>query len=286
MAWLRLVRPKQWSKNLLVFAAPGAAGVLGEGDALAKTLLAFACFCLGASGTYCWNDALDAADDRRHPSKRGRPVASGAISRRAAMVAGSALLGAGTALGFVATWRLALVVGSYAALTLAYSIVLKHEPVIDLAVVAAGFLLRAIAGGVAVDVDISTWFLLVAGAGSLFIVTGKRHAELAEFGDGASDHRPALAHYSLAFLAYVRGVASSVAILAYALWAFDVSSRTGNEVLFQLSIVPLVVGLLRYALLLDQGQGGAPEDIVLGDRMLQVIGLAWLVLFGLGVGGH
>jgi decaprenyl-phosphate phosphoribosyltransferase len=202
------------------------------------------------------------------------------------MVAGSALLGAGTALGFVATWRLALVVGSYAALTLAYSIVLKHEPVIDLAVVAAGFLLRAIAGGVAVDVDISTWFLLVAGAGSLFIVTGKRHAELAEFGDGASDHRPALAHYSLAFLAYVRGVASSVAILAYALWAFDVSSRTGNEVLFQLSIVPLVVGLLRYALLLDQGQGGAPEDIVLGDRMLQVIGLAWLVLFGLGVGGH
>ncbi len=286
MSWLRILRPKQWSKNVLVFAAPGAAGVLGEGEAIVKTLIAFVCFCLAASGTYCWNDALDATEDRHHPTKRHRPVASGAISRRSAMTAGTILLIAGVGLAFAASWHLAVVTAGYVGLTIAYSTVLKHEPVIDLAAVAAGFLLRAIAGGAAVDVDISTWFLIVAGAGSLFVVTGKRHAEMLELGDRAAEHRRALAHYSLGFLAYVRGVATSVAIVAYALWAFDVSSRTGNEVLFQLSIVPLVLGLLRYALLLDEGKGGAPEEVVLADRVLQVVGLAWLVLFGLGVGGN
>jgi len=286
VSWLRILRPKQWSKNVLVFAAPGAAGVLGEGEAIVKTLIAFVCFCLAASGTYCWNDALDATEDRHHPTKRHRPVASGAISRRSAMTAGTILLIAGVGLAFAASWHLAVVTAGYVGLTIAYSTVLKHEPVIDLAAVAAGFLLRAIAGGAAVDVDISTWFLIVAGAGSLFVVTGKRHAEMLELGDRAAEHRRALAHYSLGFLAYVRGVATSVAIVAYALWAFDVSSRTGNEVLFQLSIVPLVLGLLRYALLLDEGKGGAPEEVVLADRVLQVVGLAWLVLFGLGVGGN
>jgi decaprenyl-phosphate phosphoribosyltransferase len=285
MTWLRLFRPKQWSKNVLVFAAPGAAGLLGNSADLARTILAFVCFCIAASGTYCWNDALDAAEDRLHPRKRFRPVASGAIAPRTAMAVGTLLLSAAIGLSLLANWHLAMVIAGYVALTVSYSAWLKHEPVIDLAAVAAGFLLRAIAGGVAVDVEISTWFLIVAGAGSLFMVTGKRHAERVELGDSAGAHRRALARYSIAYLAYVRSVATSVAILAYVLWAFDVSASVGNEVPFQLSIIPFVLGLLRYALLLEEGKGGAPEDIVLSDRVLQVIGVVWLVTFGLGVVG-
>ncbi len=285
MNFLALCRPKQWLKNVLVFAAPGAAGVLSHGDDLAKTLVAFACFCLAASGTYCINDALDADEDRLHPTKKLRPIAAGSISARAATAFGSVLLATALGLSLLATWHLTIVIGSYVALTLCYSAWLKHEPVIDLAVVAAGFLLRAIAGGVAVDVKISTWFLIVAGSGSLFMVTGKRHAERLELGDDAHAHRRALARYTTAYLAYVRSVATSIAIVAYVLWAFDVSKDVGNEISFQLSIVPFVLALLRYALLLEEGKGSAPEEIVLSDRVLQVFGLIWLVAFGFGVLG-
>lgn len=285
MHWIELLRPKQWSKNVLVFAAPGAAGLLGNSADLGLTFLTFTCFCLAASGTYCWNDALDASEDRTHPRKQQRPVAAGQITPSAAIWAGTSVMAAAIALSLVANWHLALVIGGYCALMLCYSAWLKHQAVIDLAVVAAGFLLRTIAGGVAVDVEISTWFLIVAGAGSLFMVTGKRHAELVELGDGASAHRRALEHYSISYLAYARSVASSVTILAYVLWAFDVSAKVGNELQFQLSIIPFVLGLLRYALLLEQGKGGAPEDIILADRVIQLIGVAWLTTFGLGVLG-
>lgn len=284
-ALLRLARPKQWLKNVLVFAAPAAAGILDEGDALEKSAVAFVCFCLAASGTYYLNDALDVLADRAHPTKRTRPVASGAVSIGLATMLGVALLIAPIGLAFVASWRLAVVVASYAALTIAYSTRLKNEAVVDLAAVAAGFVLRTIAGGVAVGVPISQWFLIVAGAGSMFMVTGKRHAELLELGDDAAAHRPSLAHYSISYLTYVRGVASAIAILAYCLWSFERSALSGNEVWFQLSAVPFVLGILRYALLLDQGRGGAPEELVLSDRMLQVIGAAWAVLFAMAVRG-
>ena len=284
-ALLRLARPKQWLKNILVFAAPAAAGILDEGDALEKTAVAFVCFCLAASGTYYLNDALDVVADRAHPTKRNRPVASGVVSVRLAELMAVALLIAPIGLSFVASWRLAVVVASYAALTVAYSTWLKNEAVVDLAAVAAGFVLRTIAGGVAVGVPISQWFLIVAGAGSMFMVTGKRHAEILELGDDATTHRPSLAHYSLSYLTYVRGVASAIAILAYCLWSFERSALSGNEVWFQLSAVPFVLGILRYALLLDQGRGGAPEELVLGDRMLQVIGLTWAVAFAMAVSG-
>jgi len=211
-ALLRLARPKQWLKNILVFAAPAAAGILDEGDALEKTAVAFVCFCLAASGTYYLNDALDVVADRAHPTKRNRPVASGVVSVRLAELMAVALLIAPIGLSFVASWRLAVVVASYAALTVAYSTWLKNEAVVDLAAVAAGFVLRTIAGGVAVGVPISQWFLIVAGAGSMFMVTGKRHAEILELGDDAVTHRPSLAHYSLSYLTYVRGVASAIAI--------------------------------------------------------------------------
>jgi decaprenyl-phosphate phosphoribosyltransferase len=284
-AYVRLARPKQWLKNILVVAAPGAAGVLTHGNALAKTAIAFVCFCLAASGTYYINDALDVEADRLHPRKRNRPIASGAISVRNALLGGVILLAASIALSFAARWELAVVIGSYLGLTLAYSLWLKNEAVIDLAAVAAGFVLRMIAGGVAVGVPISFWFLIVAGSVSMFIVTGKRHAELLELGDGAGEHRRSLDVYSHAFLSYVRAVASSVAVLAYCLWAFERSAPVGRPIWFQLSIVPFVLAILRYALLLEQGKGGAPEELVLSDRSLQIIGVAWVVFFAIAVHG-
>jgi decaprenyl-phosphate phosphoribosyltransferase len=284
-ALVRLARPKQWVKNVLVIAAPGAAGVLGEPTALARTAIAFLCFCLAASGTYFINDALDVDADRRHPTKRLRPVASGEVPVRTAVMGGILLIVASIALAFVARWPLAFIVGGYLLQTMVYSLWLKHEAVLDLACVASGFVLRTIAGGVAVGVTISPWFLIVAGSASLFMVTGKRHAELVELGDGAIGHRRALEMYSRSFLNYVRAVASSVTVLAYCLWAFEKSSSVGSPLWFQLSIVPFVLGILRYALLLEQGGGGAPEDLVLSDRVLLLLGATWAVLFGIAVIG-
>jgi decaprenyl-phosphate phosphoribosyltransferase len=281
VALVKLARPKQWLKNVLVVAAPGAAGVLTEREAAKDTAVAFVCFCLVASATYYINDALDAESDRMHPTKRGRPVASGAVSVRTAIAGGVILSILALALSFLARPQLALVLVAYLVLTVAYSTWLKHEAVLDLAAVAAGFVLRAIAGGVAVGVPISPWFLIVAGAGSFFMVTGKRHAELLELGDDAAEIRPSLEMYSHS----LRALTSSVAVLAYCLWAFEVSDRVGDPTLFELSIVPFVLAILRYALLLEHGRGGAPEELVLSDRVLLVLGVIWAVTFALAVHG-
>jgi decaprenyl-phosphate phosphoribosyltransferase len=160
---------------------------------------------------------------------------------------------------------------------------LKHEPVVDIGAVAAGFMLRAIAGGVATDVEISDWFLIVAGFGSLFMVTGKRHAEQIELGDSSGSHRSTLEAYSTSFLSFVRAVAGSVTVTAYCLWAFESAAATGDETAFRVSIIPFVLAILRYAHLIEQGKGGAPEELVLSDRVLQVLGLLWLITFAVGV---
>jgi decaprenyl-phosphate phosphoribosyltransferase len=279
----RLARPKQWSKNILVIAAPGAAGVLTQAQPAFRTLIAFVCFCLAASSTYFINDAVDVEADRQHPRKRFRPVAAGEVSARTAVIGGIVLAIAAIGLSFAARWQLSLVIGGYFVLTVTYSLWLKHEPVLDLAAVACGFVLRAIAGGIAVGVSISPWFLIVAGAGSLFMVTGKRSAELRQLGAGAISHRRSLAGYTEAYLSYVRAVASSVAILAYCLWAFEKSAAVGEQAWFELSIVPFALGILRYALLLGQGDGGAPEELVLSDRVLLGIGVVWVVCFAVAV---
>jgi decaprenyl-phosphate phosphoribosyltransferase len=281
---LRTARPKQWVKNVLVFAAPGAAGVLTEPGPLARTLVAFVAMCLAASGTYFFNDALDAEADRQHPTKRSRPVAAGYVSVGLAKVMAVVLIAAAIAISIpVSRGELALVVAGYAALTISYSLWLKHEPVIDLAAVAAGFVLRAIAGGVAADVVISDWFLIVAASGSLFMVTGKRHAEQIELGDTSGSHRSTLEEYSTSYLGFVRAVSASVMVTAYILWAFENAFTTGDETWFRLSIVPFVLAVLRYAHVIEQGGGGAPEEIVLSDRIIQVLGLLWIAMFAIGV---
>ncbi len=280
---VRLARPKQWAKNVLVFAAPGAAGVLDQGSQLGKTLVAFAALCLTASGTYFLNDALDVLADRQHPTKRHRPIAGGQISEATAIAMAVILVGAGILVTVPVDLHLTAVVGSYAAMTAAYCLWLKHEPVVDIGIVAAGFVLRAIAGGAATGVRISDWFLIVAAGASLFIVTGKRYAEQVELGEVAEAHRATLTEYSSAYLGYVRAVATSVTILAYCIWAFEKAADTGDTTWFRLSILPFALALLRYAYLVEQGKGGAPEEIMLFDRVILVLGLLWATAFAIGV---
>ncbi|MEO5680547.1 MAG: decaprenyl-phosphate phosphoribosyltransferase [Acidimicrobiales bacterium] len=280
---LREARPKQWAKNVLVFAAPGAAGQLGDSGVLGRTLLVFAAFCCLASGLYFLNDLADVEADRLHPRKRRRPIASGVVPVGLAIAVATLLLLTGLGLSAALGWRTLLVGGLYVAATLAYSARLKHEVVLDLACVASGFVLRAIAGGTATNVLISKWFLIVAGAGSMFMVAGKRHAEFVEMGEDRGSTRVSLQGYTLAYLRFVWMLSSSVAIGAYALWAFEDGAVKLDPVFAQLSIVPFTLALLRYALDIEQGHGGAPEDVVLGDRALQALGLVWLVTFAVGV---
>ncbi len=280
---IRTARPKQWIKNVLVFAAPAAAGVLDQRAAMADALIAFVAFCLAASGTYFLNDAFDVEADRLHEKKRFRPIAAGMVPVALARWVGVLLLLAGIAFSFLANWQLALVIGIYVVQTTTYSLWLKHVAVIDLGMVASGFVLRLIAGAASVDVPISVWFIVVGSFGSLFMVAGKRHAEYMELGDERAGHRATLEQYSVAFLGYVRAVASGVALVAYCLWAFDAAIHRDGIVWFQVSIVPFVLAFLRYALLVERGEGGAPEELVLADRPLQILGFCWVALVGIGL---
>ena len=284
LAVVRLLRPKQWAKNLLVFAAPAAAGVLDNGEELSKSLVAFVAFCLAASGTYCLNDARDAEADRQHPTKRHRPVASGHVGEGLARQLGVVLLAAGGAVTLLVDnlWLFASVAG-YVVMMTAYTHGLKRVAVVDLAVVASGFIVRALAGAAATEVPVSDWFLIVTSFGSLFMVAGKRSSEFEEADDPGA-HREVLGEYSLDFLHMVRSVSAGVTLLAYTLFAFERADLADATVpWFELSIVPFVLAILRYALRADQGGGSAPEEIVLGDRPLQVLGALWLALFALGV---
>jgi decaprenyl-phosphate phosphoribosyltransferase len=282
---VRTARPKQWIKNLLVFAAPGAAGVLNEWPDLWRTLVAFVAMCLAASGTYFLNDVADADADRLHPTKRFRPVAAGTVPIALARRIGVVLLAVSMAVAALTlSWQLVVVVALYIAVTVAYSAWLKHIAVVDLVAVAAGFVLRAVAGAVAVDVPMSDWFLICISFGSLFIVTGKRYAELNHLGDGAGAVRATLDAYNVAFLRLVLGVAASVTLLSYCLWAFEKAAVADTSwPVYQLSIVPMATALLRYALVLESGHGAAPEEIFLADRAIQALGTLWIVLFVAGV---
>lgn len=283
------MRPRQWLKNLLVFAAPLAAGQVLVPSVLGPTLLAFVAFCLVSSATYLINDVRDVDADRQHPVKRGRPIAARQLSRAAALVAAAALTCASLALSWWVRPELAGVVLAYFAFTLSYSLMLKHEPVIELALLAMGFLLRAIAGGIASNLPISQWFLIVAGFGSLFMAAGKRYSELeGSLTDPDVDGKPrrrSLDGYTPTYLRFVWATAAAVTITAYCLWAFEVGTAPSTLPWAAWSVLPFVLAVLRYGVVIDRGEAEAPEDVVLGDRILLLIGLVWLVLFGLGALG-
>lgn len=286
----RLSRPRQWIKNLLVFVAPAAAGVVLHWPVLWRSVAAFAIFCVGASGTYFVNDAIDVTADRNHPTKRYRPVASGVVPVRLAVSVGLGLMVVAALLGWwLAGWHLALVMAVYALVNVAYSLGLKNEPVLDLAAVSAGFVLRAVAGGVATGVVLSNWFLIVASFGSLLIVTGKRSGEKQLLADHQADDgaiRQTLGLYTPSFLRSVRTLSAAVTVTAYCLWAFERANQVhpGHDPLwFQLTIIPFTVALLHVIRLLDSGSGAAPEELALRDHRLQIYGVVWVALFAIGI---
>ncbi|MRK02105.1 decaprenyl-phosphate phosphoribosyltransferase [Aeromicrobium sp. S22] len=280
-AVIRTMRPRQWTKNTLVLAAPLAAGLTWTTGIVLDVVATFVAFTLAAAGIYLLNDVIDAEDDRRHPTKRNRPVASGELSSTLALACSGVCAALGIGIGYAVAPQLAATLILYALLQIAYAVGLKRQPVIDLSIVAAGFLLRAIAGGVAVDVPLSQWFLLVAAFGSLFMVAGKRYSELRSLGSAAGT-RKTLETYSESYLRFVWSLAAAVTITAYSLWAFEISSHA--EINWQaISIAPFVVGLLRYAVDVDRGLAGEPEEAVLRDPALQVLGAVWLIIFATGV---
>lgn len=281
LAMVRAVRPRQWVKNVLVLAAPAAAGALAKPAVAVDAALAMAAFCLVASATYLMNDLADRDGDRRHPVKATRPIAAGLVSTALAATTGLVLLVAGLAIGSRTGLGLVAVLVVYVAVNVAYCLVLRRVAVVDLATVASGFVLRVLAGGLATGVPVSRWLLVVVSFGALFVVAGKRYVELLEQPEGGAPGRATLAVYTVAYLRFVTALASAVMIIAYCLWAF--TAGIGYHGLAELSVLPLALVVLRYGLLLETGQGGAPEEVFLRDRPLQALGLLWALIYGTGV---
>lgn len=278
---LRTARPQQWAKNVLVFAAPGAAGALLEPEVIGPTLLALAAFTMASAGTYLLNDVADREEDARHPEKRHRPVAAGVVPWRLAAAVGAVLLLGAVALPFtIGAPALAAVIGTYVVITATYSAWMKHVALLDLVAVASGFVLRAVAGAAATELSLSKWFLIVTSFGSLYIVANKRFAELRADLHGT---RPALAAYTPELLREIRFTSAAVTIAAYVLWAFENAEVLGGSPVFELSILPFVLALYRYALAVDQGAGEAPEQIFRRDRPIQILALLWALTFAVAV---
>lgn len=278
-AVLTSARPRQWLKNVLVLAAPAAAGVLVVPSVAVSAVWAAVVFTLASASTYFINDARDVAADRLHPVKCRRPVASGRLGVRTAYGIGLGLALLAPVAALPLGPAMVGIVLAYLALTAAYSMWLKHQPVADLLAVACGFVLRAIAGGVATGVALSDWFLLVALFGSLFLVTAKRSAEAQRsLTDGGG--RRVLAGYPPAWLQQILTVSLAGTVLAYASWAVQYAGRDVALPMLALSVLPFLAALLRYSLLVARGDGEAPEQVVFADHFLLGAGIVWAALVG------
>ncbi|BBZ63840.1 decaprenyl-phosphate phosphoribosyltransferase [Mycolicibacterium monacense] len=284
---IKAIRPRQWVKNLLVLAAPLVA--LGDDrftydyrTVLIKVSVAFVAFCLAASTVYLVNDARDVEADRAHPTKRFRPIAAGVVSERLAYGLAIVLGAASLIISWLLTPNLALVMAIYIAIQLAYCFGLKHQAVLDICIVSSGFLIRAIAGGVAADVPLSQWFLLVMAFGSLFMAAGKRYAELQLAERTGAKIRKSLERYTTTYLRFVWTMSATAVVLCYGLWAFGRDDQGGTS-WFVVSMIPFTIAILRYAVDVDGGMAGEPEEIALRDRVLQFLAVAWIGTVGAAV---
>ena len=289
-AMWKALRPRQWVKNVLVLMAPISAGtaVVTDPQVLLQVLYAFITFCLASSSIYLINDAQDVEADRAHPVKRFRPIASGVLPLGVAYAMGIVLMLAAVLLGFfLSGGPLAIVIAVYIVLQLGYCFGLKHQMVLDIVLVSSGFLLRAVAGGVAADVPLSQWFLLVMAFGSIFMASGKRYAEKMLTEQEGRQIRKVLHSYTATYLRFVWTMSATALILCYSLWAFQQgevpSVEPGAKLWYEISMVPWAIAVMRYAVDVDRGDAGAPEDIALKDHVLQVIALLWLVCIVLAV---
>jgi decaprenyl-phosphate phosphoribosyltransferase len=257
-----------------VLAAPVAGGIAFRPQAVLEMVIAVIAFGVASSGIYLVNDAVDVEADRAHATKRRRPIASGELSLRSAWTAAAVLLPGALLLSALLNWQMVTIVAVYEAVQLWYCLGMKNEPVIELASVASGFLLRAIAVGVATQVELSQWFLIAAGFGSLFMAAGKRYAEKNLIQDAKVVTRPVLASYTATYLRFVWTLSAGVLVTTYSLWAFTMRQSSSNE-WSVVSIIPFVIALLKYSVDVDSGAAGEPEEIVLHDRMLLAFGAIW-----------
>jgi decaprenyl-phosphate phosphoribosyltransferase len=275
---LKALRPRQWIKNVLVLAAPLAA--LGGNvhynylDVLDKVGIAFVVFCLAASSVYLVNDARDVEADRQHPTKRFRPIAAGVVAPSLAYALAVVLAAASLGISAVTSPALALVMVAYLVIQLAYCFGLKHQAVLDICIVSSAYLMRAIAGGAAAGIPLSQWFLLFVAFGSLFIVAGKRYAELRLAERTGAKIRKSLESYTATYLRFVWTMSATAVVMCYGLWAFERDGHSGSW--FVASMIPFTIAILRYAVDVDGGLAGEPEEIAVRDRVLQLLGVAWL----------
>lgn len=277
-AIIKAVRPRQWVKNLLVLVAPLAAlgGTVSYDfrDVAFKVSVAFVVFCMAASAIYLVNDAQDVEADRAHPTKQFRPIAAGVLPVGLAYAIAAALATGCLAISWWLTPHLAVVMAVYLGVQLAYCFGLKHQAVLDICIVSSGFLIRAIAGGVAAGIPLSQWFLMVMAFGSLFMAAGKRYAELQLAERTGAKIRKSLESYTGTYLTFVWTLSATAVVLCYALWAFERGGRTGSW--FAVSIIPFTIAIMRYAVDIDGGLAGEPEEIALRDRILQMLALIWI----------
>ena len=274
MDYLRLLRPKQWIKNLFVFAALIFARDLFQLPLLGLTAAAFLLFCLSSSGVYIINDILDVDHDRNHPVKRHRPIAAGRIPVNTAAGLSLALLAVGVIGSFLVARPLGMVIFTYVLLMICYSLYLKKQVILDVFTIAAGFVLRVVAGAAATGVYFSPWLLLCTIFLSLFIALGKRRHELYLLDDSAAEHRSALSAYSFAFIDQMVGIATSATIISYSLYTF--LAPTNRNLIYTIPFV--LYGLFRYLFIIYRQQsGGAPEEALLHDHPLLVAVLLWII---------
>lgn len=274
------LRPQQWTKNLLVFAGLIFSQSLHLPASVARASAAFAIFCALSGSTYLVNDVFDAERDRMHPQKRHRPVASGRLRPGVALATGALLATVACAAAFAVSARLGAVAVAYVLLLGGYSLGLKHLVIIDALMIAAGFVLRALAGVVAVDTDFSHWLLLCTILLALFLTFGKRRQELLALEDSAVNHRPILDEYSSQLLDQMIAVVTASTLMAYALYTIspETSAKLGTSQL-PLTIPFVLYGLFRYLYLLYRHDlGGNPSEHLLTDRALLVDVALWGVV--------
>ena len=282
---IKAIRPRQWVKNILVAAAPLAAwGTDVHYDwsrVPAQVAVAFVVFCLAASSVYLINDVRDVEADRQHPTKRFRPIAAGVVPQWLAYTLAVVLGAASLALSWCVNQNLALVMAVYIVIQLSYCFGLKHQAVIDICIVSSGFVIRGIAGAAAASIALSQWFLLVLAFASLFQAAGKRYAELQLAERTGAKIRKSLENYTSTYLRFIWTLSATAVVVCYGLWAFE--RDHGRAGWFVVSMVPFTIAILRYAVDVDGGVAGEPEEIALRDRVLQVLFLAWIGTIGVAV---
>ncbi len=276
---IRSLRPEQWTKNSVVFAALIFSKNFTDIPKIETTVLLFVLFCAVSSSVYLFNDVIDYQKDRLHPRKSRRPIASGVLSRSIAAAASVLLLAAALVLAWQTINRSALlVIVLYAALNVLYSLLLKHVVILDVMTIAAGFVLRAVGGGIAIGVPISSWLVVCTILLALFLGFGKRRHELASLDRSAVEHRRSLEHYSTYFLDQMISVVTASVVVAYTFYTLspEVEGKLGVRHL-EISVPFVLYGIFRYLYLIHKkDEGGSPSRLLLTDVPMLVDVLLWL----------